>query len=141
VFPLEDEMWHDVTQPINEKGQNMTKKSHSVPKSIDINKLHDTMGHKGEGLQRKTCKHLGIKVTGELKACEACGIAQCCSREENMKVKLRVFKFEVRLWSGFNNEKFTGAFSRGNCRIDDMRLDFDVYDIHILVFAFERNNR
>jgi hypothetical protein len=31
-----------------------------------------------------------------------------------MKVKFRVFKFEVRLWSGFNNEKFAWAFSRGN---------------------------
>jgi hypothetical protein len=48
-----------------------------VPKSIDINKLHDTMGHKGEGLLRKTCcKHLGIKVTEQFKACEACRTAK-----------------------------------------------------------------
>ena len=77
VYPIEDQVWRDVEQPVNEKGENTTKRSnHSVPKSMDINKLHDTLGHKGEGLLRKTCKHLGIKVTGELKACEACGLAK-----------------------------------------------------------------
>jgi hypothetical protein len=76
VNPIEDENWRDVDQPINEKGENIKRSNHSLPKSMDINKLHDTLGHKGEGLLRKTCKHLGIKVTGELKACEACGIAK-----------------------------------------------------------------
>jgi hypothetical protein len=28
-----------------------------------------------------------------------------------MKVKCRVFKFEVRLWSGFNNENLPGRSS------------------------------
>jgi hypothetical protein len=32
-----------------------------------------------------------------------------------MKVKFRVLEFEVRLWSGFNNEKLaTRVLSRGN---------------------------
>lgn len=76
LFPLEEEIWRDVTQPINEEGENITRKDRSVPKSMDINKLHDVLGHKGEGLIRKTCKYLNIKVTGEFKACEACGIAK-----------------------------------------------------------------
>jgi hypothetical protein len=79
AFPLDDEIWRTINQPINQEGHNI-KKPHSVPKTLDINKLHDMLGHKGEGLQRKTCKHLGIKVTGELKACEACGIAKAKQR-------------------------------------------------------------
>ena len=33
-------------------------------------------------------------------------------REENMKVKIRVFEFEVRGWSGFNNEKTPFGFEK-----------------------------
>jgi hypothetical protein len=73
--PLEDEIWRDIAKPTNDKGENM-RSNHSVPKSMDINKLHDALGHKGEGLLRKTCKHLGTKATGELKACEARGLAK-----------------------------------------------------------------
>jgi hypothetical protein len=47
-----------------------------MPKLMDINKRHDTLGHKGGRLLSKTCKHLWIKVTGEMKACEACRIAK-----------------------------------------------------------------
>jgi hypothetical protein len=75
AHPLEDEIWRDVAELTNDKRENIGS-NHSVPKSMDINKLHDTLGHKGEGLLRKTCKHLGTKVTGELKACEACGLAK-----------------------------------------------------------------
>jgi hypothetical protein len=73
--PLEDEIWRDVAEPTKDEGENV-RSNHSVPKSMDIDKLHDTLGRKGEGLLRKTCKHLGTKVTGELKACEARGLAK-----------------------------------------------------------------
>jgi hypothetical protein len=33
-------------------------------------------GHKGEALLRKTCKRLGVELTGALKPCEGCGCAK-----------------------------------------------------------------
>jgi hypothetical protein len=98
VYPLEDEVWRDVDQPINEKGENITRSNHSVPKSMDINKLHDTLGHKGEGLLRKTCKHLGIKITGEFKACEACGIAKAKQRSLSKTTSNKATKPGQRLF-------------------------------------------
>jgi hypothetical protein len=98
VYPIEDEVWRDVDQPINEKGENAIRSNHSVPKSMDINKLHDTLGHKGEGLLRKTCKHLGIKVTGELKACEACGLAKAKQKSLSKTTSTKATKPGQRLF-------------------------------------------
>ena len=98
AYPLEDEMWREVSQPINLLGNNIVHRKHSRPKSMDINKLHDTLGHKGEGLLRKTCKHLGIKVTGEMKACEACGIAKAKQKALSKTTSNRATKPGQRLF-------------------------------------------
>jgi hypothetical protein len=98
AFPLEDETWRDVDQPISKIGGVATKKKSSVPKSMDINRLHDVLGHKGEGLLRKTCKHLGIKVTGEMKACEACGIAKAKQKSLSKTTSTKASKPGHRLF-------------------------------------------
>jgi hypothetical protein len=98
AFPLDEETWHDVEQPIDDQGENVRRTTHKMPKSMDINKLHDTLGHKGEGLLRKTCKHLGIKVTGELKACEACGIAKAKQKAVSKTASIKAQKPGERLF-------------------------------------------
>ena len=59
-----------------EKGENITRRDRSsVAKSMHINNLHGVLGHKGKELLRKTWKQLGIKVSREIKACNASEIA------------------------------------------------------------------
>jgi hypothetical protein len=47
-----------------------------MPKTADLNEAHDVCRHEGEALLRKTCKRLGVKLTGTLKPCKGCGYAK-----------------------------------------------------------------
>jgi hypothetical protein len=99
AFPLDQEIWHDVDQPIDDQqGENIRQTTHKIPKSMDINKLHETLGNMGEGLLRKTCKHLGVKMTGEMKACEACGIVKAKQKAVSKTASIKAQKPGERLF-------------------------------------------
>ena len=68
--------WKDAQVEVNEQGQSKQEKIKQKPKNIDINEAHYKMGHKGTALLKATCKHLGINLMGQLKPCEACGVAK-----------------------------------------------------------------
>ena len=71
-----ENQWKDCEEEIDDSGNLKNKPRAPRPKVMDINEAHDKFGHKGEHLLRKTCKTLGIKLTGELKTCEGCCLAK-----------------------------------------------------------------
>ena len=44
--------------------------------TIDINKFHDVLGHCGESKMRAVANYYGVKLTGNLRACENCAKAK-----------------------------------------------------------------
>ena len=50
--------------------------------SVDINVLHQQLGHPNELIVKKTSKEMGIVLTGKFKICESCELAK--SRRSNM---------------------------------------------------------
>jgi hypothetical protein len=56
----------DVVEIIDKTGNMIAVKPISNLKTIDINKAHNQMGHKGEALIKKTLNNIGHKVTGTL---------------------------------------------------------------------------
>jgi hypothetical protein len=68
--------WKDVSTAIDESGKTVQDKATKNLTTIDINEVHDKMGHKGKALIRKTLKTIGCKVTGILASCEGCAYAK-----------------------------------------------------------------
>ena len=57
-------------------------------KLMNIQRLHEELGHMGEQTCRKIANHVGIQLTkGSMKPCEACAIAK--SRQKNLPNKLK----------------------------------------------------
>ncbi|KAG7353674.1 reverse transcriptase RNA-dependent DNA polymerase [Nitzschia inconspicua] len=72
VFEVSTEQWTDTTPEPEEQRMPYGK---AMPTTMDYNDAHVRWGHKGKTLLDKTGKFYGIKLTGELKPCEGCGLA------------------------------------------------------------------
>ncbi|KAG7347874.1 integrase core domain containing protein [Nitzschia inconspicua] len=72
VFEVSTEQWTDTTPEPEEQRIPYGK---AMPTTMDYNDIHVRWGHKGKTLLDKTGKFYGIKLTGELKLCEGCGLA------------------------------------------------------------------
>jgi transposase InsO family protein len=59
------------------------------PKVLNINDIHDKLGHVGETVLRKTMKHLGYTVTGTLKSCDACRMAKARAKGVKKQTETR----------------------------------------------------
>ena len=51
--------------------------------SMDINEAHDIFNHLGHEVLRKTCKNLGIKLTGTFQSCPGCMYAKAKQKKLN----------------------------------------------------------
>ena len=51
-------------------------------KSININMLHNYLGHPGESILRATAKTMGLKLTGSLDTCKNCAMGK--ARQANL---------------------------------------------------------
>ena len=60
--------------------------------SMDINEAHDMFNHLGPEALRKTCKNLGIKLTGTFQSCPGCMYAKAKQRKVNKLSKVRATK-------------------------------------------------
>ena len=85
---------------VSAMGSDDDTKNKGWTKIMNIQKLHEELGHMGEQTCRKIAKHVGIQLTkGSLKPCEACAIAK--SRQKNLpnkekKVTISDDKVEVK---------------------------------------------
>jgi hypothetical protein len=69
-----------------------------MPKTVDVNDAHDVCGHKGEALSRKTCKRLGVELTGTLKPCEGCDFAKAKAKAVSKTTAAKAVKPGERLF-------------------------------------------
>ena len=67
-------------------------------RSVDINDAHDKMGHTCEQAIRATCKQMNVKLTGELKACEACMKAKAKAKAVKKTTEHKATKIGERLY-------------------------------------------
>ena len=54
----------------------------TIHDTMDINLMHEILGHPHLRIVNRTAKGMGIKLTGELKSCHACALAK--ARQKNV---------------------------------------------------------
>ncbi len=94
----EDEQWKDVTEEIDEKGVTVKKNILPKPTTLDINVAHRIWGHKGKALLVKTAKFNNVKLTGELSACEGCGLASASQKAVSKTTNTKATKLCERIF-------------------------------------------
>ena len=83
IETLQDDLqWRNVEVDVEEDGSTKNRVKKRM-KAIDVNDFHDKCGHKGIALIKKTLNHIGVTPLGDLKSCEACGLAKAKQRAVN----------------------------------------------------------
>ena len=94
---------------------------------MDINEAHDIFNHLGPEVLRKTCKNLGIKLTGTFQSCPGCMYAKAKQKKLNKLSKVQATKPGERLFLDTSGPypqslggntywlKIVDDFSRKNC--------------------------
>jgi hypothetical protein len=58
-------------------------------KTIDVNKMHQLLGHTGEDIVKKTANYFGWKVTGNMEKCEDCSLSKARQKNTDKETKER----------------------------------------------------
>jgi len=56
-------------------------------KTVDINVLHQKLGHASEALVRKTAKFYGWQLKNSFETCESCALAKSRQKDTNKEKK------------------------------------------------------
>jgi len=81
-------------------------------KPIDINKLHEELGHVSKTLVRKMAKFYGWMLKNKFETCESCALAKSRQKDTNKEKKARSDTPGERLFvdiSHMKNRSFGGS--------------------------------
>jgi hypothetical protein len=79
---------------------------------IDVNKLHEILGHPSEETTKRTAKGMGIELTGEFKRCENCALSNIRKRKVTKESENKATNKGERLFLDISSVKYISGGGR-----------------------------